>query len=91
MPLAYAPPTSEPMLVPAMQSTGTRSSSSTFSTPIWAAPRAPPPDNTRQILGRPTGWALAAAPSTEPPGVAGARRAGAGNGGFGAGTMLLGV
>jgi hypothetical protein len=52
MPLAYAPPTIEPMLVPAMQSTGTRSSSSTFSTPMCAAPRAPPPESTRQIFGR---------------------------------------
>src|SRR5688572_19203040 len=40
------------MLVPAMQSIGTRYSSSTFSTPTCAAPRAPPPDRTRQILGR---------------------------------------
>ena len=33
MPLAYSPPTTAPMLVPAIASTGTRSSSSTFSTP----------------------------------------------------------
>src|SRR4051812_22830410 len=40
------------MLVPAMQSTGTRISSSTLSTPMCAAPRAPPPESTRQIRGR---------------------------------------
>ncbi len=40
------------MLVPAMQSTGTRSCSSTAITPTWAAPRAPPPESTRQTLGR---------------------------------------
>src|SRR4051812_40315857 len=40
------------MLVPVMQSTGTRSSSRTFRTPTWAAPRAPPPERTRQMRGR---------------------------------------
>ena len=40
------------MLVPTITSTGTRSSSSTFSTPTCAAPRAPPPDSTRPIFGR---------------------------------------
>ncbi len=40
------------MLVPAMQWIGTRYSSRTLSTPTWAAPRAPPPDSTRQIFGR---------------------------------------
>src|SRR5688572_13160025 len=44
------------MLVPAMHSTGTRSRSSTFSTPTCAAPRAPPPPRTRQVLA----WALVA-------------------------------
>ncbi len=38
-----------PMLVPAIQWMGTRISSRTFSTPIWAIPRAPPPLNTRPI------------------------------------------
>ncbi len=52
IPVAKAAPTIEPMLVPAMQSIGTRSSSSTLSTPTCAAPRAPPPESTRQILGR---------------------------------------
>jgi hypothetical protein len=40
------------MLVPAMQSTGTFSSSMTLSTPMCAMPRAPPPDSTRQTRGR---------------------------------------
>ena len=40
------------MLVPVMQSIGTRYSSSTLSTPTCAAPRAPPPESTRQIFGR---------------------------------------
>ena len=40
------------MLVPATQSTGTRSCSSTSSTPMCAAPRAPPPPNTRPTRGR---------------------------------------
>ena len=39
------------MLVPAMQSTGTRSSSSTFSTPTCAPPLAPPPARTRTDAG----------------------------------------
>src|SRR5690606_26050695 len=51
-PLAYRPPTTAPMLVPAMASTGTRSSSSTLSTPTCAAPRAPPPDRTSPMRGR---------------------------------------
>ena len=51
-PDAKAPPTIEPMLVPATQSMGTRSSSSTLSTPTCAAPRAPPPESTRQTRGR---------------------------------------
>src|SRR6185436_2508439 len=38
-----------PMLVPVTQCTGTRNSSSTFSTPTCARPRAPPPDSTRPI------------------------------------------
>src|SRR5438067_680620 len=40
------------MLVPAMQSTGTRISSSTSRTPRWAPPRAPPPPSTRPMRGR---------------------------------------
>src|SRR5687767_13988563 len=40
------------MLVPAMASMGMRSSSMTFKTPTWAAPRAPPPLNTRPMRGR---------------------------------------
>src|SRR5688572_12278538 len=51
IPAAYAPPTSAPMLVPAMQATGMRSSSSTSSTPRWAPPRAPPPPSTRPTRG----------------------------------------
>src|SRR4051812_28496074 len=47
----------EPMLVPAMQCTGTRSSSSTLRTPICAAPRAPPPESTRQMRGDAAGGA----------------------------------
>src|SRR6516225_3867563 len=41
------------MLVPAMQSIGTRNSSRTFSTPMWAPPRAPPPASARATRGRP--------------------------------------
>jgi hypothetical protein len=40
------------MLVPAMQWIGTRYSSSTLMTPTCAAPRAPPPERTRQTFGR---------------------------------------
>ena len=40
------------MLVPAMQSIGTCSSSSTFSTPTCAPPFAPPPASTRPTRGR---------------------------------------
>jgi len=40
----------EPMLVPTTQSTGTRNSSRTRSTPMCATPRAPPPLSTRQVL-----------------------------------------
>ena len=54
------------MLVPAMQSIGTRYFSSTLSTPMCAAPRAPPPESTRQIFGRLAG----AAPAGESGGVA---------------------
>ena len=46
------PPTSAPMLVPTMQSIGTRSSSSTDSTPTCAAPFAPPPPSARPMRGR---------------------------------------
>ncbi len=52
VPAANEPPTTEPMLVPVTQSTGTRSSSRTFSTPMCAAPRAPPPESARPIFGR---------------------------------------
>src|SRR5262245_8796903 len=45
------------MLVPVTMSTGTRSSSSTWSTPRCAAPRAPPPESTRPIFGRADGFA----------------------------------
>src|SRR5579862_1371898 len=51
-PLAYRPPTTAPMLVPATASTGTRNCSRTFRTPMWAAPRAPPPESTRPMRGR---------------------------------------
>ncbi len=40
------------MLVPATQSTGTRSSSRTRSTPTWARPSAPPPERTSATRGR---------------------------------------
>ena len=52
MPEAYSPPTTAPMLVPAIASMGTRISSSTFSTPTCAAPRAPPPLSTSPTRGR---------------------------------------
>ena len=52
MPVANAAPTSAPMLVPATQSMGMRISSRTRSTPMCAAPFAPPPASTRPILGR---------------------------------------
>ena len=52
VPEAYAAPTSAPMLVPAMKSMGIRNSSSTLITPTCAAPRAPPPERARPILGR---------------------------------------
>jgi hypothetical protein len=39
------------MLVPVTQRIGIRISSSTFSTPMCAMPRAPPPDSARPILG----------------------------------------
>src|SRR5512139_3135246 len=42
------------MLVPTIRSTGTLSSSSTLITPTCAAPRAPPPDRTSPIFGRPS-------------------------------------
>ncbi len=47
-----SPPTTAPMLVPAIASIGMRISSSTFSTPMCAAPRAPPPESTRPMRGR---------------------------------------
>src|SRR3954464_11391215 len=42
----------EPTLVPAIKSTGMFSSSKTFSTPMWASPRAKPPPNASPIFGR---------------------------------------
>ena len=57
-PLAYRPPTTAPMLVPAIASIGTRICSRIFSTPMCAAPRAPPPERTRPTRGR---WALSCA------------------------------
>src|SRR5215211_320172 len=42
----------EPMLVPMMTSTGMRSSLKTLRTPMWARPRAPPPESTRATRGR---------------------------------------
>src|SRR5271165_3336461 len=71
MPLAYRPPTMAPMLVPAMQSTGTFKSSRTLRMPICAMPRAPPPDSTRQMRGRiAAGGACGAATAAaqDPPG-----------------------
>ena len=52
MPDAYSPPTSAPMLVPAMQSTGMCSSSIMRSTLMCAMPRAPPPPSARPMRGR---------------------------------------
>ena len=60
MPEAYKPPTTAPMLVPAIASTGTCISSSTFSTPTCAAPRAPPPLSTNPTRGRSPSAACAA-------------------------------
>src|SRR5437867_3266362 len=40
------------MLVPTIRSTGTWYSSSTLRTPMWALPRAPPPERTSTTLGR---------------------------------------
>src|SRR5262249_35823817 len=51
-PLAYRPPTTAPMLVPAIASIGTCICSSTLSTPMWAVPRAPPPESTSPTRGR---------------------------------------
>ena len=51
-PLAYNPPTTAPMLVPAMASIGTCSCSRTFNTPTCATPRAPPPDSTKPTRRR---------------------------------------
>ena len=63
-PLAYRPPTTAPMLVPAIASTGTCICSSTFSTPMCAVPRAPPPDSTSPTRGRwPAGSAAGGAGS----------------------------
>ena len=50
-PKAYIPPTMEPMLVPAMKSIGIPLSSMYLSTPMCAAPFAPPPDSTSPTLG----------------------------------------
>ena len=49
-----------PIEVPVMKAIGTRSRSSTLSTPMWAAPRAPPPPSTRPM---PLGCAGGAGPS----------------------------
>src|SRR5471030_1527818 len=40
------------MLVPTTKSTGTRNSCKARSTPMWAKPRAPPPDSTSATFGR---------------------------------------
>ena len=50
MPLAYNPPASAPPEVPTMASIGMCSSSNAFSTPMCAAPRAPPPLKTSPTL-----------------------------------------
>ena len=50
-PEAYKPPTIAPILVPTIASIGTRRRSSSLSTPMCAAPRAPPPPRTRPIRG----------------------------------------
>ena len=47
-----------PIEVPVTMSTGMCSRSSTFSTPTWASPRAPPPDSTSASLGR-CAWSAA--------------------------------
>ena len=52
MPVAKAPPTRPPMLVPAATSIGIRCSSSQRMTPTWAMPRALPPPNATPTVGR---------------------------------------
>ena len=61
-PAAYRPPTMAPMLVPAIASTGIRNLSSSRSTPICAAPRAPPPPSTSPIRGHSASSCIAAFP-----------------------------
>ena len=51
-PIAYNPPTMEPMLVPTTISIGTPDFSTYFNTPTAEAPFAPPPPNTNATLGR---------------------------------------
>src|SRR4051812_1421256 len=53
------------MLVPAMQSIGTCSSSSTLSTPTCAPPFAPPPASTRPMRGREAGCCSCACKGSE--------------------------
>ena len=52
MPVANAPPTRPPMLVPAATSMGIRCSSSQRMTPTCAMPRALPPPNATPTVGR---------------------------------------
>ena len=52
LPMAYMLPTTAPMLVPEMTSTGIWRRSSSSMTPIWAKPLAPPPLSTSPIRGR---------------------------------------
>ena len=68
IPMAYRPPTTAPMLVPMIASIGIRKRSSSRSTPICAAPRAPPPPSTTPTFGRPLsggGTSLALATNDE--------------------------
>ena len=52
IPVAYAPPTRPPILVPAATSMGIRCSSSQRMTPTCAMPRALPPPNATPTVGR---------------------------------------
>jgi hypothetical protein len=44
------PPTIDPILLPEIQDIGIPDSSSTFNTPIWANPKAAPPERAKPIL-----------------------------------------
>ena len=64
MPVANAPPTRPPMLVPAATSMGMRCSSNHRITPTCAMPRALPPPNATPTTGRP--WTVCRAAASAP-------------------------